>query len=106
MFLLLSCPLQVFLQQSFQMKPQFPLLQAQDMRLLRWPYNGTSCLEESKTIYFLCAEKIRSGFSGLGSFATHGGCSMWSRHPGRFPWRADPAHTEQLSPAEEVHALL
>lgn len=122
MFLLLSFPLQAFLQQSFQKKPWFPLLQAQDVCLLCWPCNASSCLEESIKIDFLCTEKIRSGLSGLRSFATHSGCGAWSRHPGCFPQRADPirgsvawdgvdadcptATMEQPGLAEEVYALL
>lgn len=86
------------------------------------PAHGRSCLGESINIYFLCTERIRSGFSGLHRFANHGSCSMWSRHPGCFPQHAGPTHgsvarigvdascpistMEQLGLAKEVHALL
>lgn len=67
-----------FLQQRFQKKAWFRLLQVQDVCLFGWPCGGISCLEESTSTCFLCTKKIRRGLSGLHSCATHGGCSAWS----------------------------
>lgn len=82
---------------------------------------GGAVWGEILIVYFLYAERIRSGLSGLHTFAAHGCCSVWSTHPGCFPQHAGPTHSsvawigvdtncpictmEHLDLAE-VHALL